>query len=283
MNGRVVDGRALAEEMIAFLKGLERKRQTTKANGAPRTLPVGGLGKLVVLGVGATKSDFSFLRSITRLAAELGIVVEQKLFRRSVQLEIVTAQLDAFGKDPSVGGVVVLDGFGASIDRRLVAAAIPSQKDPECVSEKNLGLLANSRYCVIPPAVMAMNTALSKTHIGVPIGCVNVVVVGAGKRVGRPIIHWLTSGDTTITVLRSTSTVRDCASTLRHADIIIGAASKAGALDGYFLKRGAVVVDFGFPPNCDALQLARLGITVVCNVGPMVTASLLHNFLVLNT
>lgn len=269
MSGIVIDGHTIALEMIEQLRAVHSTRQ---------------FGALAVVGVGATPSSISFLRQIRQAASTFGIVVRRTLFRASVSSERFMTLLRELGNDLSVGGIVVLDGLPFSIDRRLVAVTLNPRKDPDCISEENLGRVANFRYRLVPPAVIAMHEVLLRAARGVPISG-NVVIVGAGRRIGRPIIEWIAGGSTvsTLTVLRRASTIGARIHALRHADVLIGAASCAGVLGGYCVKPGVIVIDFGHPPNCDAAQLARLGATVFAHTGPVVVAALLRNFITLNT
>src|SRR5688500_12988490 len=79
----------------------------------------------------------------------------------------------------------------------------------------------------------------------VPIAGADVVVVGRGVTVGRPLGLLLTRRSENATVtLCHTGTV-DLAAHVRHADVVVAAAGVPGLVTGDMVKAGAAVLDVG--------------------------------------
>lgn len=73
----------------------------------------------------------------------------------------------------------------------------------------------------------------------------NVVVIGRGITVGRPIGALLTRRDVNATVTLTHTGTRNLEEHLRSADIIVAAAGKSSIVTASSVKPGAIVLDVG--------------------------------------
>jgi methylenetetrahydrofolate dehydrogenase (NADP+)/methenyltetrahydrofolate cyclohydrolase len=84
-------------------------------------------------------------------------------------------------------------------------------------------------------------------HTGVPIAGAEVVILGRGNIVGKPMAALLCQkaphADATVTLCHSRT--RDLAAHCRRADILIAALGSPRFVRGDMVKTGAVVVDVG--------------------------------------
>ena len=121
---------------------------------------------------------------------------------------------------------------------------------------------------------------------GVEIAGADVVVVGRGVTVGRPLGLLLTRRSENATVtLCHTGTV-DLAAHVRQADIVVAAAGVPGIVSGDMVKPGAAVLDVGVSRvdgklagdvAGDVWDVARWVSPNPGGVGPMTRAMLLSN------
>jgi methylenetetrahydrofolate dehydrogenase (NADP+)/methenyltetrahydrofolate cyclohydrolase len=81
----------------------------------------------------------------------------------------------------------------------------------------------------------------------------DVVVVGRGVTVGRPIGLLLTRRTENATVTLCHTGTRDLAAEVSRADIVIAAAGVAGLITADMVKPGAAVVDVGVSRTADGL------------------------------
>jgi methylenetetrahydrofolate dehydrogenase (NADP+)/methenyltetrahydrofolate cyclohydrolase len=79
----------------------------------------------------------------------------------------------------------------------------------------------------------------------VPIAGAEVVVVGRGLTVGRPLGLLLTRRSENATVTLCHTGTRDLAAHVREADIVVAAAGVPGIITGDMVKPGAAVLDVG--------------------------------------
>ncbi len=83
----------------------------------------------------------------------------------------------------------------------------------------------------------------------VPIAGAEVVVVGRGITVGRPLGLLLTRRSENATVTLCHTGTRDLAAHVRTADVVVAAAGVPGLITGAMVKPGAAVLDVGREPG----------------------------------
>jgi methylenetetrahydrofolate dehydrogenase (NADP+) / methenyltetrahydrofolate cyclohydrolase len=120
----------------------------------------------------------------------------------------------------------------------------------------------------------------------VPIAGAEVVVIGRGITVGRPLGLLLTRRTENATVTLCHTGTRDLAAHVRNADIVVAAAGVPGLVNAGVVKAGAAVLDVGVSRvdgkiagdvALDVLDVAGFVAPNPGGVGPMTRAMLLQN------
>jgi methylenetetrahydrofolate dehydrogenase (NADP+)/methenyltetrahydrofolate cyclohydrolase len=120
----------------------------------------------------------------------------------------------------------------------------------------------------------------------VPIKGAEVVVVGRGLTVGRPLGLLLTCKRESATVTLTHSATKDLAAHIRRADIVVAALGKAHFITAEMVKPGAAVIDVGITRTPEGLAgdvhpdvatVAGHIAPMPGGVGPMTRAMLLSN------
>jgi methylenetetrahydrofolate dehydrogenase (NADP+)/methenyltetrahydrofolate cyclohydrolase len=112
------------------------------------------------------------------------------------------------------------------------------------------------------------------------------VVVGRSNIVGKPMALLLTNANATVSLCHSQT--RDLPREIAHADVVVAAIGRARAIQGDWIKPGAVVIDVGMNRGADgklsgdvdfesAKQNASWITPVPGGVGPMTIAMLMKN------
>lgn len=140
--------------------------------------------------------------------------------------------------------------------------AIPPRKDVEVLSAKALGRFLTGSLSVKPPMVGAVHNIVSEQ--GLEYKNKNIVLVGAGRLVGRPLALWLLQQDVGFSVITENSP--NPKNILSDADVVISAVGQEGFLQENHLKEGALLID---------VDKAHGGI------GPLVVAHLFNNLVIL--
>jgi methylenetetrahydrofolate dehydrogenase (NADP+)/methenyltetrahydrofolate cyclohydrolase len=242
-----------------------------------------GLGTVLV---GDDEASASYVRKKHELCAEVGMV------SRNVELPASASQADllvavrALNADPSVDAFLVQHPVPAGLDFNQALLAIDPDKDADGLHPVNLGRLVlqepGARPCT-PAGIQAMFV-----HYGIEVAGRDVVIVGRGPTLGRPLALLLTlkepGANAAVTVVHSA--VPDLAEHTRRADIVVAAVGSPGVVTTGMVKPGAVVVSGGvswegrklLPDVDEAVGEVASWITPrLGGVGPTTVALLLRN------
>ena len=175
--------------------------------------------------------------------AEVGIAsIRVDLPEVSSQEEIEQA-VARLNDDPACTGYIVQLPLPRGRDENRVLGLIDPAKDADGLHPTNLGWLVLGKEAPLPCTPYGI-VELLRRH-GVQIAGAEVVVVGRGITVGRPLGLLLTRRSENATVtLCHTGTV-DLAAHVRKADIVVAAAGVPGIVTGDMVKPGAAVLDVG--------------------------------------
>ncbi|MGA8995171.1 MAG: bifunctional methylenetetrahydrofolate dehydrogenase/methenyltetrahydrofolate cyclohydrolase, partial [Nocardioidaceae bacterium] len=148
----------------------------------------------------------------------------------------------------------------------------------------NLGWLVLGKPAALPCTPHGI-VELLRRH-DVPVAGAEVVVVGRGVTVGRPLGLLLTRRSENATVTLCHTGTRDLAAAVRRADIVVAAAGVPGIVSGEMVKPGAAVLDVGVSRvdgklagdvAADVYDVAAWVSPNPGGVGPMTRAMLLSN------
>ncbi len=200
--------------------------------------------------VGHNEAALSYLGSIDKLAARLGIDSRRVELPADVDTEDLCRAVTEQGADPSVHALMVQFPLPKGLDRARVAACIPPAKDVDGATIESLGaVLAGQRRHTAPATAAAVVELLASEPACDPEGK-DVVIIGRSLVVGRPLGVMLggpgstANGTPTICHRRSP----DVPAKARRADVLVVAAGVRGLVTREWVKPGAVVVDVGTHP-----------------------------------
>ncbi|RDV46079.1 bifunctional methylenetetrahydrofolate dehydrogenase/methenyltetrahydrofolate cyclohydrolase [Leifsonia sp. ku-ls] len=283
MTARILDGKATASAIKAELK--ERVSALREKGVVP------GLGTILV---GDDPGSQWYVAGKHRDCAEVGIAS----IRRDLPADISQAELEAvveeLNADPDCTGFIVQLPLPAHLDTDAILELVDPAKDADGLHPTNLGrLVLNVNRPITSPLPCTPRGVIElMLRHGIDIRGKDVVVVGRGVTVGRPIGSLLTRREFNATVTLTHTGTRDLDEHLRRADIIVAAAGVAGLVTAANVKPGAIVLDVGVSRVEDpvtgksvvagdvAPDVAEVASWVSPNpggVGPMTRALLLQN------
>ena len=182
-----------------------------------------------------------YKRSLLKTAASLGIQTREVVLPQETTQEEASRAMDQLSADPSVTGILLLVPLPHQIDRFALLAHMDPDKDMDCIHPLNSGnfYVGTSPWAPCTPrACMAI-----LDYYQVPLVGKNVVMVGYGSVVGRPLTLMLLGERATVTVCRSTT--KNLPAITRQADVILCAVGKPNLITEDMVKDGAVIVDIG--------------------------------------
>lgn len=264
----ILDGRTVAAEIKSELRNRINGRRI-------------GLGTILV---GSDPASASYVDGKHRDCAEVGITSIRRELPGDISESSLLKEIEALNSDKSCTGFIVQLPLPKAINASRIIEAIDPQKDADGLHPLNLGRLVMGEPAPLPCTPLAIIELARRYSIA--WAGKDVVIIGRGMTVGRPLSLMLSrkSENATVTLMHSAS--RDISSHTRRADIVIAALGKAEFLRAEMIKPGAVVFDVGLSRvngqligdvHREVSEVASAITPVPGGVGPMTRAMLLQN------
>ena len=267
----IINGKQLSEEIIDQLK-----QERTKI---PKKI------RLAAVLVGDNPASLSFIKQKEKVAQELNIDFRLYQYENSIKTKELRKKVNEICRVTYNRGVVIQLPLPDSINSQVVLNAILPLKDPDVLSEKNLGGFYTHRLKVLPPVVEAIKFLLGKYQIN--LEGKNVLIIGRGQLVGKPVGLWFIHQRATVTVANSQT--KNLENLLKTAEIIVSSAGIPGLIKGDMVQKGVVIFDAAVVSEAgklkgdsdfDSLQdKAALLTPVPGGLGPLTVAFLFKNLL----
>lgn len=276
MSAQIIDGKSISINLLDSIK-----TRITDRVAAGKRAPC-----LAVILIGADPASAIYVRN-KRLACEkVGIrSISHNLPVSTTETELLTL-IKQLNNDSTVDGILVQSPLPNHINEDVLIEHINVNKDVDGFHPYNIGRLAvrqpTLRSCT-PFGVIKMLEACQIDPMGL-----DAVIVGVSNHVGRPMALELMLAGATITSCHRHT--KDLENKIKHADLVVAAAGKAGLIKGDWIKKGAIVIDIGINRLADgsvcgdvdfnvAKERASFITPVPGGVGPMTVATLMENTL----
>ncbi|HSY15604.1 MAG TPA: bifunctional methylenetetrahydrofolate dehydrogenase/methenyltetrahydrofolate cyclohydrolase [Jatrophihabitantaceae bacterium] len=242
---------------------------------------VPGLGTVLV---GDDPGSSWYVAAKHKDCAEVGIASIRRDLPADATQQQVYDVVDELNADPACTGYLVQLPLPRGLVEFPVLERVDPAKDVDGLHPANLGRLVLNEPA--PIACTPYGIAELLRRFGVPIDGADVVVVGRGVTVGRPLGLLLTRRSENATVTLCHTGTRDLAGHVRRADIVVAAAGVPGLVTAAMVKPGAAVLDVGVSRvdgkiagdvAADVADVAGFLAPNPGGVGPMTRAMLLTN------
>lgn len=273
MTAVILDGKALAASIKADLA------TRTAALKAKSITP--GLGTVLV---GDDPGSHSYVAGKHRDCGEVGIKSIRVDLPVSATQKDVLAAIKDLNNAPECTGYIVQLPLPRGIDTQVILEAIDPAKDADGLHPMNLGRLVAGYEAPLPCTPRGIVALLN--HYVIPLQGAEVVVIGRGLTVGRPLGLLLSRKQENATVTLTHTGTKDLVSHTRRADIVIAAIGQAHFLTAEMIQPGATVLDVGISRtdagllgdvHPDVMNVASHVAPMPGGVGPMTRAMLLTN------
>lgn len=270
MSAIILDGKATA----AVIKD-ELRQVVSKMAKKP------GLGTILV---GDDPGSMSYVSGKHKDCAEVGINSIRIDLPATASASDVSAVLKDLNNSNECTGYIVQLPLPSGINANSILESIDPNKDADGLHPLNLGKLvmgAKAPLPCTPRGILELLHRYSLTTSGK-----EVVVIGRGLTVGRPLGLLLSQRGSDATVTTTHTKTKDLISHTKRADIVIAAIGSAHFLTSEMVKPGAVVLDVGITRTSSGLQgdvhpdvvnVASAFAPMPGGVGPMTRAMLLSN------
>lgn len=192
-------------------------------------------------------------------------------------------KIKELNNDDYVNGIMISLPIPEKYNSKRLLNTIINSKDIDGLTDINVGRLISGRKSITPCAVLGIMELLK--HYKVDVESKDVVIVGNGKLIGRPLINVLLNEGATVTICHSRT--ENIKKHTLNADIVISATGLKNSITADMIKEGAVVVDAGCTIEDGKIygdvdfdkvsKKASLITPAVGGVGPMTVAMTLKN------
>ncbi len=275
MTANLLSGIEVAEAVVADVRN--RVEKLAKRNIQP------GLGTILVGDDGPSES---YVRKKHEACENAGIrSFHLQLPANITQQELLNA-VDDFNNNDEVDGYIIQYPVPKGLNFNEALMRMDAAKDADGLHPVNLGKLVLQEKGPVPCTPAGIQAIL--VHYGIEVSGKEVVIIGRGPTLGRPLSLLLTTkqegANAAVTVIHSG--VRDLAYFTRRADIIISAAGVASIVMPEMVKPGAAVISGGISwegkrlmPDVDesCAEVAGWITPRLGGVGPTTVAMLLRN------
>jgi methylenetetrahydrofolate dehydrogenase (NADP+)/methenyltetrahydrofolate cyclohydrolase len=240
-----------------------------------------GLGTLLV---GDDPGSRWYVNAKHSDCAQVGIASIQRELPATATETDVLAVVEELNADPTCTGYIVQLPLPKGIEQSTILEAMDPAKDADGLHPINLGRLVLNVPGPLPCTPVGIVELLRRYEV--PIPGAEVVVIGRGITVGRPLGLLLTRRTENATATLCHTGTRDLSAHVRSADIVVAAAGVPGLITADMVKSGAAVLDVGVSRvngkiagdvAPDVVDVAAYVAPNPGGVGPMTRAMLLQN------
>jgi methylenetetrahydrofolate dehydrogenase (NADP+)/methenyltetrahydrofolate cyclohydrolase len=275
MPAKFLEGKAVAD---AVLTEVASRTAALKKRGITP-----GLGTILV---GDDGPSVSYVKKKHETCAAAGIASCNVTIPASATQADLLKAVDGFNNDPEVDAFLIQHPVPKGFDFNAALFRMDPRKDADGLHPVNLGRLVLQEPGPLPCTPAGIQAMLG--HYEIPVEGKEVVIVGRGPTLGRPLALILTLkqpfANAAVTVVHSG--VKDLSRYTRRADIIVAAAGIPSIVTPDMVQPGAVVISGGItwegkklvPDVAESVAEVASWVTPrLGGVGPTTVAMLLRN------
>ncbi len=258
-----VDGRKISDRIKAQIRDL-------MVPSEPKSLAIFYVGQNPVIE--------SFVSMKKRFGEELGIEVTVIKFDESVEENFLIEEIKKASQGSS--GIIIQLPLPENLNRENILNAVPKNLDVDVLSTDGYADFKMGQSQKMPPVAAAVREICLEE--GIDLENKNIVLVGRGLLVGKPIGDWLAREGHDYKVAD-----KDNLSQMTiNADIIISGAGVPSLITPGIIKEGVILIDAGTSNeggklvgdiSTDCYEKASIVSPVPGGVGPITVASLFRN------
>lgn len=267
----ILDGKKLREELLASYKNIIEKEN----------LKI----KLAIIQVGDNEASNIYVKNKEKYCNMVGIKTDIYKLSSDTKEEELINLIDKLNKIKEVTGIILQSPVPKHIDYDKCSKTILSSKDVDGFTKENIYKLYMNEDTIMPATVKGIIVLLKKYNINIDGS--NVVIIGRGNIVGKPLSLALTNENATVSLLHSHT--KDITQYTKEADIIISACGIPNIITSDMIKDNSVVIDVGvnringkIVGDVDFESVSKKASYITPNpggVGPMTIAMIIDNLI----
>lgn len=234
MSAKFLEGKVVAE---AVLNDVSSKVEVLKKKGITP-----GLGTILV---GDDGPSMSYVNKKHETCKSVGIASFHIAIPATATQKDLLKAVTSFNDNPEVDAFIIQHPVPAGFDFNEALLQMDPDKDADGLHPMNLGRLVLQEPGPVPCTPAGIQALLK--HYKIPVEGKEVVIVGRGPTLGRPLSLILTLkqpfANAAVTVVHSG--VKNLSDYTKRADIVVAAVGSPSVVTPEMVKPGAVVISGG--------------------------------------
>lgn len=234
---------------------------------------------------GENKASKQYVEMKKRFAESIGLEFLSANFKSEITAEELIKEIEILNKMPNMCGIIVQLPLPGHIEGRKVLDAISPELDADCLGKvRSKKFYSGKTAGGFPTALACMNLLDS---LNLDLKQKNIVVLGQGELVGRPVAAMLGFRGLNPAIVRSETEHKE--NIIKEADVIISGIGQGKFVTGDMVKNGVVIIDAGTSEENSSIvgdvdfdsvkEKASFISPVPGGVGPVTIAMLFKNVL----
>ncbi len=267
----ILDGKKLRDELLEEYKQITEKEHLS-------------IGLDIIL-VGNNEASEIYVRNKLKYSKLIGVEARLHRLEENTKTDEILNLIDKLNKDKNSTGIILQSPTPKHIDFNLCVEHISPNKDVDGFTTKNIINLYHNNENILPCTVKGIIKLLE--HYKIDLEGKNVVIVGRGEIVGKPLSLALENRNATVTLCHSKTT--NLKMLTKEADILISAVGKKNIITSDMVKDGFIGIDVGITKidgkiygDFDYENLKDKASYITPNpggVGPMTIAMIMDNLI----
>ncbi len=238
---------------------------------------------VAVIDIGNNSNTEAYIKAKEEACNRVGIYLRYYKYEEDTSELTIINKIKELNNDDYVNGIMITLPIPDKYNEKRLINTIINSKDVDGLTDINVGRLISGRKSIMPCTVQGIMELLKSYNIDL-VGK-DVVIVGDGKVVGKPLINVLLNEGATVTICHSKTV--DIKKHTSSADIVISCAGVKNLITADMIKEGAVVIDagcsyedgkaYGDVDYAKVSKKASLITPPTGGVGPMTVAMFLKN------
>lgn len=197
--------------------------------------------KLSIIRVGVDDASSIYIRNKQRACEFVGVDLNIIYFSEKTTNEKIAEVIDDLNKDPNVTGIIIQSPIPSHLDYEYLTNLIDPKKDVDGFTKENIYNLYLNKDTLMPCTVKGIIKLLEYNKI--ELKGKNVLIIGRGNIVGKPLSLALENKDATVTLAHSNTV--GLSTVARTSDIIICACGVPKLVNSSFVNEKSIVIDVG--------------------------------------
>ncbi len=223
----IIDGKKLSEAILAQIKS------------EVALLPFQPIFCDVLVGENAVSEQYVKMKA--KRAENVGIKFHKASFPSTITTNELVSEINKLNNIENMCGIIVQLPLPESIDKKVILDTIKPELDVDALGSFTSEKFYNGEKGLALPTALACMAILDSLNID--LSQKNIIVLGQGELVGKPVAAMLKKRDFKVTTISSKTDNKE--EIIKNADVIISGIGKGAYINGDMIKEGVVIVDAG--------------------------------------